>query len=464
MPHRVGRTRILECAPRSTTDHEAVHGRGQRNPYQAESDLLNNRVLAVLAMVFAASTPTAVVAGPVQAGIPELGASAAAEPGSQFRVWLITTGPGDVVWERFGHNALRVLDTETGRDVAYNWGIFDFNQVDFIPRFLKGEMLYMMAPFSTAAMVDSYVRANREVVMQELALTPSQRLMLSDLAELNALPENRDYFYDYFLDNCSTRVRDLLDQVLGGALFEQLGRKETGTSYRTHTRRLTQIDPVVFTGMDVLLGSPGDRPISLWEQMFVPMTLRDAIRDATVTNADGLEVPLVLSEEVIVASTRGAEPLRAGSWFWLYLMLGTLMGGLVAWFGRRTATGARWHRVLLGTLGSIWSLLAGVTGLILVLVLFTDHWSMARNESLFLLNPVSLPLVVLVPLALRGKNAAVRYARMLAFAAAGVGMLGVLFQLLPATTQQTGMLFALFLPMHIGLATALNAVSKASRG
>ncbi len=409
---------------------------------------MKNRILTVLVLGLAALTPNL----------------ASQEPGSQLRVWLLTTGPGDAVWERFGHNALRVLNTQTGRDVAYNWGIFDFDQVDFVPRFLKGQMLYMMAPFSTAAMVDSYARANREVVMQELALTPSQRLMLHDLAEANALPENRDYFYDYFLDNCSTRIRDLLDQVLGGALFEQLGARETGTSYRTHTRRLTQIDPVVFTGMDVLLGSPGDRPISLWAEMFVPMALRDAIRDVTVTNADGLEVPLVMAEQVVVPSTRNAEPLRAGSWFWRYLALGTVVGGLLAWAGWRATTGARLPRVLFGALASIWSLLAGVSGLILVLVLLTDHWSMTRNESLFLLNPVSLPLVALVPLALSGKRTAVRHARMLGLVTVGVAILGIIFQLLPATPQQTGMLFALFLPIHIGLAAALYSVaSVASR-
>ncbi|MCH7533037.1 MAG: DUF4105 domain-containing protein [Gemmatimonadetes bacterium] len=426
---------------------------------------MKNRALIGLALGLAALPPNAAAALPVQASTFEAGEAAdrAPEPGSRLRVWLLTTGPGDAVWERFGHNALRVLDTETGRDVAYNWGIFDFDQVDFVPRFLKGQMLYMMAPFSTAAMVDSYARANREVVMQELALTPSQRLMLLELAEVNALPRNRDYSYDYFLDNCSTRIRDLLDQVLGGALFEQLGTRETGTSYRTHTRRLTQIDPVVFTGMDVLLGSPGDRPISLWEEMFVPMTLRDAIRDATVTNGDGLEVPLVMAEEVVVPSTRKTEPVRAVSWFWRYLVLGALMGGGLAWVGRRAATGARSFRVLLGALASTWSLLAGVSGLILVLVLLTDHWSMTRNESLFLLNPVSLPLVVLAPLALGGRDAAVRHARILGFVAVGVAALGLLFQLLPATAQQTGMLFALFLPIHIGLATALNAVATVSR-
>jgi hypothetical protein len=222
---------------------------------------------------------------------------------------------------------------------------------------------------------------------------------------------------------------------------------------------LTQIDPVVFTGMDVLLGSPGDRPISLWAEMFVPMALRDAIRDATVTNADGLEVPLVMAEQVVVPSTREAEPLRARSWFWRYLVVGSFMGGLLAWVGRRAAKGARSFRVLLGALASIWSLLAGVSGLILVFVLLTDHWSMTRNESLFLLNPVSLPLVVLVPLALGGRDATVRHARTLGFLALGVAALGLLFQLLPATAQQTRMLFALFLPIHVGLAAGLHAVA-----
>jgi hypothetical protein len=419
---------------------------------------LKNRALIGLALSLAAVPPHVAAASSAQAStaIADQAAERTPEPGSQLRVWLLTTGPGDAVWERFGHNALRVLDTETGRDAAYNWGVFDFDQVDFIPRFLKGQMLYKMVPYSTAAMVEAYTSMNREVVMQELALTPSQRLMLLELAEVNALPENRDYFYDYFLDNCSTRIRDLLDQVLGGALFDQLGTRETGASYRTHTRRLTQIDPLVFTGMDVLLGSPGDRPISVWAETFVPMALRDAIRDVTVTDADGGEVPLVIDEQVVVPSTREAEPLRADSWFWRYLALGTAAGALLAWVGRRARTGARLFRVLFGVLASTWSLLAGVSGSILVLVLFTDHWSMTFNESLFLLNPVSLPLVALVPLALSGRLAAVRHARMLGFVAVGIAALGFLFQLLPATGQQTGMLFALFLPIHIGLATALN--------
>ena len=129
--------------------------------------------LRVATLAFGVACWPANLSGQVDVG--ETGTSGSAdetgradEPGAELRVWLITAGPGDAVWERYGHNAIRVLDTSTGRDVSYNWGIFDFQQVDFIPRFLQGRMLYMMAPFQTQTMIDSYARADREVILQEI--------------------------------------------------------------------------------------------------------------------------------------------------------------------------------------------------------------------------------------------------------------------------------------------------------
>ena len=377
-----------------------------------------------------------------------------AEPGSELRVWLITAGPGDVVWERFGHNALRVLDTSTGRDVAYNWGIFDFDQVDFVPRFLKGQMLYSMATFRAGPMVEAYARTGREIVMQELALRPAQRLALRDLAERNALPENRDYFYDYFLDNCSTRVRDLLDQVLGGSLSRRFAEAPSGTSFRYHIRRLTRTAPLLYTGMDVLLGIPGDRPISVWEEMFLPMTLRDAVRELTVVDADGVEGPLVVAEAVVAPGTGSSGPETPPSWFAAYLLLGLLLGGVLAWSGGLEARGARWGRYTFVAAGTLWSLVAGLVGTILVLVLFTDHDFMTWNENLFLLNPLSLALTVLVPLAIRRPGARLAAER-LAVTVAGVAAVGLLLQALPGFRQENAIFFALVLPVHLGLWWAL---------
>ena len=402
-----------------------------------------------------AAAPLAAQDGPASDTLP-------AEPGSELRVWLLTAGPGEAVWERFGHNALRVLDTRTGRDVAYNWGIFDFNQVDFIPRFLKGQMLYMMAPFQTGPMVDAYAGTGRRIVMQELALTPAQRLALRDYAEWNALPENRDYTYNYFLDNCSTRVRDLLDRILGGPLADRFAQAPTGTSFRHHIRRLTRTDPLLYTGMDVLLGTPGDRPISVWEEMFLPMTLRDALNEVEVDDGNGGTRPLVVDEAILVAGA-GTPPEQAPNWFAAYLGLGLALAGVLAWSGRAGVRGARWGRVTAAALAATWSLAAGLVGLILILVLFTDHTFMYWNANIFLLTPLSLPLVALAPIGLSRRGGS-RAAARISLAVVVLAVLGLVAEITPAFRQGNGIFLALVLPVHVALWWTLRAAPREGTG
>jgi hypothetical protein len=384
----------------------------------------------------------------------------AQEPGSELRVWLITIGPGEAVWERFGHNAIRVVDTRTGYDASYNWGIFDFQQEDFIPRFLRGEMLYMMAPFATQPMLDLYRAAGREIVSQELALSAAQKLALRDFAERNALPENREYYYDYFLDNCSTRVRDLLDQVLGGALFDQFGALPTGTSYRDHTRRLTRPDPALYTGMDLLLGSPGDQPITVWAEMFIPMTVRDALRDVQVDDGSGGQRPLVISEAVIAEAGLAEEPEEAPTWWPWYLLIGLLGAAAFAGLGSRAARGSKRARWGLAVMGGLWGGLTGLAGSILVAVLFTDHHFMAWNENLFLLNPLSLAVATLVPLAVVRPSARAWVTRA-ALAVTVLAGVGLVVGLLPFAVQANGVHTALLLPMHLGLWKAVKGLASA---
>jgi hypothetical protein len=406
---------------------------------------------------FASAAAVAIVAVQLAAPAALSGAQAtpSSEPGAELRVWLLTAAPGDAVWERYGHNAIRVLDTRTGRDVSYNWGIFDFDQVDFIPRFLQGRMLYRMAPFRTDAMVASYAQAGREVIAQELDLTPAQKLALRDFAERNALPENREYIYQYFIDNCSTRVRDLLDLVLGRALREEYEARRRGASYRFHTRRLTQVDPLIYTGMDLLLGPPTDAPISVWDEMFIPMILRDELRSFTVPGPDGVAEPLVIAEETVVASTRAAEPSSPPGWLWIYLLVGVLVGGVLASPGLATV---RASRLLTGgalVFAAAWSVFGGVLGLILVGLLFTDHVFSYGNENLFLANPLMLGTAALIALSAFGSrwHAALRtWSRVVA----GISLLGFLWHLLPMSSQTNAMFLALGLPAHLGLAWGLG--------
>lgn len=376
-----------------------------------------------------------------------------AEPGSELRVWLVTAGPGDQVWERYGHNAIRVLDTQTGRDASYNWGIFDFDQVDFIPRFLQGRMLYRMAAFNTDAMLGMYRAANREVLLQELALPPAQKLELLTLAEINARPENAEYVYQYFTDNCSTRVRDLLNTVLDGALEDAMAGRDSGTSFRDNTRRLTQVDPLIYTGMDLLLGSPTDAPISVWEQAFLPLTLQREVRDLSVADGAGGRRPLVANEEVAVEATREPAPTEAPSWLWFFLLLGAALG---LFFGQGLAGRLpTWPGRLAAATATLWLTLSGLLGTILVLLLFTDHTFAFWNENLFLFHPVLLLLAPLVLLAGRSEVWLTR-ARALAGASAGLAIVGLLWQLAPFSVHENAIFLAVALPPLLGVAWGLS--------
>lgn len=427
-----------------------------RNPSRV---LILAALVAASAPALAAGQTTPATVPPGVAAPPSGGPGPAqAEPGSELRVWLVTAGPGDIVWERYGHNALRVLDTRTGYDVSYNWGIFSFGEpVDFIIRFLQGRMLYMMAPLDTRAMFAAYARDNREVVLQELDLTPAEKLELVDFAENNALPENRDYRYHYFLDNCSTRVRDLLDLVLDGQLESAYGERQTEMSYRWHTRRLTQVDPFIFAGMDALLGTPTDAELTVWDEMFLPLTLRDEIRDLDIRRPDGSVRALVLSDEVAVPSTRGPEATAPPRWLLRFLSLGLLVGVVFASLSLASVHGATTRRRLVLAVASAWMGLFGVLGLILVGLLFTDHTFAAWNENLFLANPLLLFVAVALPLS-RIDPVWRERALQAITAGAAIAVVGLLWQVVPLSQQQNGIFFALLLPGHLGLAWGLRGM------
>src|SRR6266481_2359191 len=135
---------------------------------------------------------------------------APSEPGSNLTVYLLTFGWGDIVWERFGHNAILIKDRAHGTDMTYNWCMFDFNQPNFVWRFVTGDTRYWMEPIDYNSMVTYYKQHNRSILAQELNLNPAQRLKLQQFVQWNALPQNKFYRYDYYRDNCSTRLRDAI--------------------------------------------------------------------------------------------------------------------------------------------------------------------------------------------------------------------------------------------------------------
>jgi hypothetical protein len=327
--------------------------------------------------------------------------SRARAPGdTTVRIMLITIGQGDVVWELFGHNAIWVHDPASPVDSVYNWGVFDFRTPGFIPRFLAGDMRYTMDAQTIGTTILYYQYLRRRMWVQELNLTSIEKRAVIDFIRWNYRPENRQYRYNYYLDNCSTRVRDVIDRVLGGQLRAYLQSISTQETYRSHSLRLMQSAPFLVTGVEMALGSPTDKPLSADQASFLPVQLMEFVKGF---KADGGTRPLVLREWMLNDPVdRGPEPSTIPAlWKWhLPIGLGLAALILVLWFGVRarktTATVIAIVAGLIGILGTI----------ITLLVTVTDHVAAHGNQNLWMLNPIWLVVAVAVPMLLvrqRGK-------------------------------------------------------------
>ena len=375
---------------------------------------------------------------------------------SPITVTLVTFGLGEEIFERFGHNALWFHDSSTRPDVAYHWGLFGFTEPDFLQRFLTGDTKYWMGAVDAQQLIESERSRGRPITLQRLNLTPAQAFTLREFVQWNALEANKFYRYDYFGDNCSTRLRDALDRALGGALRRATDTARTTLTYRRESVRLTDGLRPVQTGIDIALGRPADVPLTKWESFFIPMRLRDAVRVMRIPGPDGVDVPLVAREESVSLAPNTTPvpeldgvPVRAPRNAVLGLVLGALVVVLrVMALSRRSAA---WGLALFG---SAWSLLCGVLGVLLLLAwMATKHVYWASNETVLLLTPFSLALVMLIPAAvLSGRHE--RAARMLASVVALLGLIAAVLAIVPGGQENLAVV-ALFLPVHLALAWAL---------
>jgi hypothetical protein len=410
--------------------------------------------LKAVALSLALISTTATIESRIHAQAP------ARELGSELTVYLATMGQGDAVWEKFGHNAIWIRDRVTGSTIAYNYGIFDFTQDRFVPRLMKGRMLYSMGVGEAERELEAYSYINRSVTLQRLNLTPAQRHSLREFLEWNWLPRNREYLYDYFRDNCSTRVRDALDRALGGALRDGLVGVPTGTSYASHSLRLTASSPATFTGLMLAFGLPTARAIDAWEETFVPMELMRHLRSVQVLDQDGRAVPLVAEETAAFEALRTPPPETVPDRFWIFLAAGVLIAAgllLLAWASRTR----RLARASVGMAIFFWGVSTGFFGVILALLwLFTDHAAAYPNLNLFQVNPLGLLLAAAAPMAVVGSrySRVARIAWPLAIALASMSVAGAVLHAIPALDQLNGPLIALLLPIHLAVVAALYHV------
>ena len=360
------------------------------------------------------------------------------------RIGVMTMLPGEIFFERFGHNAIVVDDPTRGEPISYNFGFFDLDEPGFIGRFVHGDMRYMLAALPMRQDLAYYDDVGRGVSIQWLDLTPAQAESIAAALAENARPENARYRYDYFTDNCSTRVRDVIDRALAGALRRQLEGRSQGNTYRGEAVRLASPATWMWLGFDIGLGPRSDVPLSRWQEAFVPMRLAASLREAR--NSDGR--PLVASEAQLLPHRLPPEPAEAQRRWWPWLLWGLALAALVLAAGRHRP------RALAAAALPLWTLL-GLVGLLLAFLwMGTEHRFAWANANLLLFDPLCLALLPGGWRIARGRAAGPRFALWLALVA-GAALLTLPLQLLPQPQYQAPWI-ALLLPLHLSLLLALR--------
>jgi hypothetical protein len=374
-----------------------------------------------------------------------------AAPSDPLTVYVMTMGPGDHPFLRFGHDAIWIRDAESRTDRIYNFGTFRFDSPRLIVDFLGGRLSYWLSVSSLGPVLAEYQRENRDISVQELNLSSEAKRLLRVRLDENARPENRAYKYDYFLDNCSTRVRDALEAVIGETRpFHVIARAPARMTLRQHALRMTAEPLWFYVALDLVLGPEVDRPIDRWTEMFLPAEL-----------ARGLSVTpgLVSSETLVFRAQRPPPRAVPPSWGKWFLLAGAAFGLGVTALGW-AAAGRAWARVPFGVVLAIWGLLVGFVGCFLVYAwALTDHVVAHRNQNILLCAPWAIALSVLGVGVALGRAGAIRKSFALALAASAAVLLGCVLKL-GIRHQDNAILIAFFLPAWLGVTAALALVKR----
>jgi hypothetical protein len=376
-------------------------------------------------------------------------ASVANAPGANLEVSLITYGPGETYWERFGHDAIEVRDSASGEAISFNYGVFDFNEENFFLNFASGRMHYLMDAAPSSLDQSYYVEAGRSVTRQQLVMTAEQASALRDFLLWNLRPENAGYNYDYYVDNCTTRVRDALDKALGGVLKTQLVARAGGMTFRQQTARLMSAQSWLMLVMDLGLGPYADQPLSAWQESFLPEVLQAQLRDVRVDNGHGGLQPLLQSEQLVSPNRLDVPPAAAPDLRLPLALTGLLLAALIV-------VSRRWWPTGYALLGTLYLVAAGIIGLVLLaLWTLTTHHSAWSNANLLLFNPLAFLLLPTLWRARRGFAASRFIDGVIALQLIAV-VIAVLLHLLPGIVQQNQPWLLFALPCWLALAWSLR--------
>jgi hypothetical protein len=297
---------------------------------------------------------------------------------------VLTLGPHQgQVYTAFGHSAFRVFDPVNQIDLAYNYGVFDYDKPNFYLDFARGSNYYMLGVSDYRQFEYVYMYYNRYIHEQKLNLSTAQKQKLFDYLEWNAKPENREYLYDYFYDNCATKIPAVLKEVFEDDLKFDHSHIVTNYSIRDLTDLYLQQQPWGDLGIDLCLGLPMDKKATPYEYMFLPEFVEAGMDHATI-NSNGVPVPLV--KQKINTFEPRTEEARSSIQIHPLLVFG-LFFLVIAYLSYRDIMR---HQLMAWLDGILFSVI-GILGLVLILLwTATDHRAAANNLNIVWALPTHL--------------------------------------------------------------------------
>ena len=306
---------------------------------------------------------------------------------------LLTCQPHDEVYSLYGHTAIRYHELRPGGlDWAFNYGVFDFKKPHFVARFVFGLTDYELGAYPYKYFVKEYRRFGSMVTEQVLNLTDEEKMALHDALAINLRPENKIYRYNYFYNNCTTKARDIIESCINGKV-EYAGREDYTPSYRDIVHSMTRNNPWSRFGNDLLLGIKADWKTDLRQQEFLPGNLLYDFDHAQIYS-NGNYRPLIKERRIAVPA--GVQIIESGFPLTPLACAAILLAvGIVIFFveWRKKRVFVLWDVLLMITTGTI--------GIVLTLMLFSQHPTVSLNLQIILCNP--LPWLFLWPV-IRGRE------------------------------------------------------------
>ena len=297
---------------------------------------------------------------------------------------IITIGPGKQLYDSFGHNAIRVSDPSNGKDLAFNYGTFDFNTPNFYIKFGQGKLPYALSVSTYDGFLRNYIAEKRWIKQQKLDLTYGEKIAIFEFLLNNAQPSNREYQYDFFFDNCATRIRDVLAVNLGSKLsYQEKQYAPFLYSFRDLIQQRLHWNSWGSLGIDIALGAVIDRTANPWEHQFLPDYVFESLKSATITRNN--KTSALIKKETTINNpgprARNSAFLLSPFFVFLVIALGIVYRTLR---DSKQQKRSRW-------LDTVLFFVTGIVGvLLLVLWLATDHTATINNYNILWAFPVNL--------------------------------------------------------------------------